>query len=716
MGDSDIQNVLATRKGRVPVLPPAPAGGYDANSMPSDTTVYTLNNREKTENIQHTAEELAKILEDRRAKEAARNQTGGADTDAEERRGAGVGVQLIENVSRLHDLYKKDPTLLIPSTAEEYAAQHGAAIAPGATPQERELNARTYYLNHYEKDRAEGRLQAYTSTKAALEAAAHTAGARYSPEENALNTNIYGIGPFDTPREAGLKLANWASLIERDRAQAGAGNLMLGGDKLTPEALAFLDKIKAFPDYLHNQKFLPNGGLDQEAHQLSTTEQSVPLPTGMQQEHANYLAQIPRGKLTPEMYADLRNALNQKYMNGKAEPFDPSNPEIQAYVKGFNDPSVHITNTIPSQVKYLDPDEQRRAALDSSAPAVAVQHFASGLTAGVPDMLAGDKGREATKIAAEAHPLAAGGGDFAGQVAATLLGERAVGAGLDAATGTGHALLPQLLADEAKRKVVADVAANAGYGAANAGTHGDNIAAGAVLGAGGSLGGRAITRGAKGFMGTQALDDLNQLRGVDLTVPQAIGAGKLEEMLRDVPIIRGARERAEGSYNLNNNERTLALANQGLPEPQLDPAMPFGTKPGTNANAVMHDRIGAGYDEVLPNISGQRTNAFGLNMVGKEADIAQMGKKPFSFYAQNVRPIQDILFDKDGNFTGSSYKDARGRLSTVEDQLRELQNPSVNFQGDPMTPSQATEMLGHIGDMKQHLEDMMVELILFTEK
>ena len=169
MADSDIQSVLAARRGRVPVLPPAPAGGYDSNTMPSDSSVYTLNNREKTGNIQHTAEEMAKIAADMQAKEAGRRQTGGADTDAEERRGAGVGVQLIESVARLHDLYKKDPTLLIPSTAEEYAAQHGAAVAPGATPQERELNARTYYLNHYEPARAEGRIQAYTSTKAPME-------------------------------------------------------------------------------------------------------------------------------------------------------------------------------------------------------------------------------------------------------------------------------------------------------------------------------------------------------------------------------------------------------------------------------------------------------------------------------------------------------------------------------------------------------------------
>ena len=80
MADSDIQSVLAARRGRVPVLPPAPAGGYDSNTMPSDSSVYTLNNREKTGNIQHTAEEMAKIAADMQAKEAGRRQTGGADT------------------------------------------------------------------------------------------------------------------------------------------------------------------------------------------------------------------------------------------------------------------------------------------------------------------------------------------------------------------------------------------------------------------------------------------------------------------------------------------------------------------------------------------------------------------------------------------------------------------------------------------------------------
>ena len=138
----DVQAILAAARARQTAPRPvvaAPQGGFNPNVVLPDSQDYTLSNAQKGGSIAHEQVSTSGEAATNQAKAAARAQTGGADTDAEERRGAGVGVQLIENVARLHDLYRQDPTFLIPSPGEEYAAQHGATIAPGATDAEREL-------------------------------------------------------------------------------------------------------------------------------------------------------------------------------------------------------------------------------------------------------------------------------------------------------------------------------------------------------------------------------------------------------------------------------------------------------------------------------------------------------------------------------------------------------------------------------------------------
>jgi len=710
----DVQAVLAAARARQAAPRPvvvSPPGGFNPNVVLPDSPDYTLSNAQKGGSIAHeqvsTAAEAAKAQSDA----LARSAQGGITTDAEERRAAGVAVQLLRSLSTMHDIYKKDPTLLQPSYGEEAFAQHLGPLAPGETPFQQQLTARTYYLNHYEPARAEDRLEAYKSFKGALEAAAHVAGARYSPEEGIVNLGIYGITPADTPKEIGNTFGNWNNLASRAIVQSGAGKLMFDKYALPPEAMDYYKNIQGIPATLAQQHYLPNGQAEAPNNQTSTTEQAGKWPDGLQQEHAAFLASIPRGKLTPEMYVDMRNALQQKYLPGSAQPLDPSNPEVQKFVEGFNDPSNHITTRIPDPIRTLTPQEQYSAVEGSKPLPTFLRNYADSATADISHLLETDKQKEAGQLANEANPTASTTGSLAGQITGILGGDKLISAGLGKAAEVGGAVLPKLLYDPAKRAVIADVAANAGHGslttADNGGSLGD-IAASGGIGALGAVGGRFAVRGAQGFMGEKQLADLAQLKGVDLTTPQAIGAGRLEEMLLDVPIVRGARENAEGSYNLNNNERTLALANEGLPSPQVDATMPPGTEPGTAGNAIMRDRLDQAYDNLLPNISGTRDNTFGLGMVGKEQDIAQMGRKPFSYYVQNVRPLEGTLLDQNGGYTGASYKATRGQLGGVEDQLRSLADSSLNMDNRVMTPQQAREMLGHVGDIKQHLQDMIV--------
>jgi hypothetical protein len=458
----------------------------------------------------------------------------------------------------------------------------------------------------------------------------------------------------DKPELLADKRRGLLAYIAQAKVRAGPANLK------AQEAL----------DSLAKQSGLIYGDMPEETdvqRTLSTDGDTAAreIPPEMQKELRSFLGQVSPGKLDINSFSTFYSALAKKH--GLDGTWDPAQGE--AFVKSFN--SGQPTLDIPPAVEGKTPLEQIGAG--TGPVGTGVKNFASAMTLGLPEALAGEEGRIASQLADEANPKSALAGEVVGSIAPALAAEQAIAKALGKL-----GIKPGTRA----YRVGADVLANmTTAGVTEYGQTGDSDKArtAAQWGAGGSLVGRGVAKGVAEFkpkefreglaaLGPQdIIDDAGKKAGTipatDLTTLQRMGSTGGEEFIEGFPTVAGTRQASVADFNRHNASRALAKA--GL-------ALPKDIQPGQAPNAYMHKTLGDEYDKLAPSIKGKVDVDF-TNQVAairaKTMTAPRRGAKVDPVKAEAWQQIDDAFanFTQGGKFDYDSYK----KFST---QLREWQD------------------------------------------
>lgn len=378
-----------------------------------------------------------------------------------------------------------------------------------------------------------------------------------------------------------------------------------------------------------------------------------------------YLKEHPRGTLDPVEYARFRMTLDEKYKYGK------SPDDLERYMKeaeDINDISRDFNRVIPGPEISANDATYTTKNTPLTAGVIALGNSA-GL--GVPALLAGKEGRDKLDAMEAEHPTAS----FLGNV----LGGAAGAEGLGFVSGAAaRKFAPWLVKDgtrqAAKRMVMRDTAYG-GITGANEAEEGDRVKAalvGATINGGASVLTQPIAKGFSPLQSQESQDAIALLKDVDLTTMQRLGdrAASTEEALGGVPGIRGAREKAEISFNQDNMNRALSLAHD--PETGAVLELPKGTKPGHASNLAAATMLSDNYDKILPNIQGSVDTPYldGLAKIWEPFYFPASGKgKPqlrdaaLKGKVDNIRSITEReLFDSAGDFDGKAFKSTSIKL------------------------------------------------------
>lgn len=407
------------------------------------------------------------------AKQAQRNARGGVESTEGERKSGAHAFNLRRGMDFITQLQQQNPDALKPGIRETLGQLSSNAWIQDASIPSEVREARMAMNNAY-RDFVQ-------------EAIYSASGAAFN--QNEMDNMLRDIVPsyWDTPKTLESKRYMMETKIGAAMLQAGA---------TAQQVEQALQTFRQTSAPVFSPKFASQAADPSAPSGLGSDVKSTPVPEAMQQEYAKAMSQIKPGELTPERYQYLVNELYHK--NGFEVGGAPEN--IKKVVDYFN--KTGKFGKIPARQEQLPavakPFAEAGADKGLTGDAYAlVMNAANAGSGGLPMLLAGEGGREAARVANEAHPISSTVGDLAGSVAPTV----ALEAGL---TKAGL-----------KSPVVADALANMIYGGARGNNDDTGAAMGAVGGGLGSLGGRALTYGARGFMGrdmAEALDTLGQER------------------------------------------------------------------------------------------------------------------------------------------------------------------------------------------------------------
>lgn len=423
------------------------------------------------------AQEAAALAKANRAANA------GVETNAGQDQAAQHVISLETELGILNDIRGKDPKAIKPGLGE---------VVAGTMTDNPELLGMT---------RGEQRQRSSASYRNVIESSLYLlTGAAYNAEQYKgqieTMTPLYtDSGPVLKDKEARLR-----AVIAGARSRAGPANAKV------QEALSALESY--LPQMYGGEPadtapLAPDmGPVAEPARKLSTTKDAVPIPAEMQAEYENFFKANPPGKMTLEGYLQMRRELDDKYDFGESS-YEGSQQLVDAYNAG-----KPVGMKIPAAERELGAIESTIADYADSDLGVGVKNYANAMAFGVPELLAGRQGRATSELADDEHWKSALTGEILGSLAPSVALERLALKGI---TRGAEATMAN--------RVSADVMANAGYGAvrgANEAETEDRLTqtgVGAAGGLVGSLVGRGMVQGAKGFMGkqtTEALDDLGK--------------------------------------------------------------------------------------------------------------------------------------------------------------------------------------------------------------
>jgi len=426
-----------------------------------------------------------------------------------------------------------------------------------------------------------------------------------------------------------------------------------------------------------------------------------------------YLAEHPRGTLDPVEYARFRMTLDEKYKYGR------SPDDLERYTKeaeGINDLTKDFNHEIPGPEISTNDSIFTTKNTPLTAGAIAATNSV-GL--GIPALLAGKEGRAKMGAMEEEHSTETLVGNILGGVGGTE------GLGLVGGAVTKRAA-PWLLKDGTREALKRTVVRDTTYGGvvgANEAEEGDRVKAallGATINGGASMLAQPIAKGFKPLQSQESQDALELLKGVDLTTFQRLGdrAASTEEALGGVPGIRGARARAEISFNQDNMNRALTLAHDPVTGEPLK--LPVGVKPGTESNLAASRLLSDNYDRILPNINGSFDAEYGdgLKAIWDPFYFPASGKgRPtlrdpkIKAEVENLKSITEReVFDSAGDFNGEAFKNASIRLRELSASYGKSSDSSIRKLGRV-----ANELRDNLYELGMRHSPQMTEALKATD-
>jgi hypothetical protein len=292
----------------------------------------------------------------------------------------------------------------------------------------------------------------------------------------------------------------------------------------------------------------------------ATTER-IPIPKEMQAEYNAWLDSNGRG-FDPQDYALMRMSLDRKYGYGV------QNDTYARYAKegkSYSDPKTNVNRSIPGVETPLSQIDQARNNLGRTDLVVAATTGINAATLGVPTLLAGQRGRDATDKMREDSPVPA----YAGEILGGIAGAYGVGAGL----GTVSRLAG--LGETAAARATGDVAVNTVQGGLTSFNNSGGSVEQGIVGA--ALGG-GITKGLQRAGSTLAntesaiaaknIQDAADRQGVELMAGDTGGAfkGLLTAGLAQSPVASGTIVKGANRVNSQIGDVVDRLArSEGAP-------------------------------------------------------------------------------------------------------------------------------------------------------
>lgn len=391
----------------------------------------------------------------------------------------------------------------------------------------------------------------------------------------------------------------------------------------------------------------------------------LPVPKEFQDAVDKYYDENPRGKLDPQAYAQFMMDLNKKFGYGQSEG------DVEGYInfaKKYNDLRENINRRVPGPTSELTPEQQQMNERAQTPFGAMLGSLANSAFIGAPS-LNEDFSRKLNSLE-EANP----GTSFLGNMIGGVVGSEGLGM---AGGALARKVAPWLMKGGTRGAAGRMFARDATYGGVTGGNEAqdDPVKAallGATIGGGSSIVGQGLGKGLSPLQSQGSQDALAQLKNVDLTTMQRLGdrAASTEEALTGIPGVRGARSKAEVSFNQDNMNRALELAHDPVTGETLK--LPAGTKPGADSNLAASRLLSDNYDKILPNINGSADTPYldGLQKIWEPLYFPASGKaKPqlrnpdLAAKVANLRSITEReLFDSAGDFDGKAFKSASVKL------------------------------------------------------
>jgi hypothetical protein len=380
----------------------------------------------------------------------------------------------------------------------------------------------------------------------------------------------------------------------------------------------------------------------------------------MSQEHAAWVRSNPNAGVKD--YLQFRQALAAKYKDPDGKLYSAENLAGQeGAIKDYLD---YYRENPNAEIPGLMTEEPLTAAEQLSAKigkTFGEENTAFGLSLanagsfGGLDALTSGQQKQAWEKLKAANPKADLAGDMLGSIAPSANLTKAVGAVAKQALGREAPVAASLFADTAYNAARGGASAEDGEGLSGA-------AIGALSGAAGNLGGRTVFRGAQSFMKPEKAARINQLikEGVDPTTMQRLGFGKAEEVAGSAPIIRGARENANKSWNIAQANKTLAIIGEKLPK---------DIEAGFDTNAEVNKILNARYNSIRPKIQGSfdgkwRTAAAALAASGQATPLK---RQLFGEIAGTMRTFSNNVYD------GNTFRDADQKLRKLSEEWLQVE-------------------------------------------
>lgn len=598
-------------------------------------------------------------------KQTDREANDGVDTQQNQDQAAGHVVTLQVNQDIIRESMKKDPDSAKPKLLEFLAGKFGD-------------DARTWSQDEVRQAVANSQLDI-------LDSALYLAtGAAYTERQEMIKSQALVPGFFDKPASLRAKKLRLDALIAQAKVRAGPANVKV------LKALEAIDTNTLYAGYDGDDaegdsaagppvpmpgtgggeppaggtppnvtlRNLDTGGGAKAALTADGKKVIVPNPPEMQEEFELFL-KLPDnapGKLSVDEYRTFLSKLYQKYGFSDITTSKADEDYVNTYNRGGK-----VGTTIPTSERDASVVQNIMSELGASNEgwqgdlATAGKTYTNAMTLGLPEALAGQEARAMSDIADEKHWKSALAGEVVGSVAPLMAGTSAAVKGIEKWNKIRGF---DKVNATARQKLVAEAAANSGYGGIRGFNEADDgeglsgAAEGIGMGAVATGTGQLLTKGTTSLLSDPTIAALNQMKNVKKTTLQRLGLGRVEEAAQGIYPVHGARATSVISFNKDNANRALAWIGQKVPK---------DVQPGVDTNNYIGKKFTEAYNNIRPQIVGapDQTYKNQFTALKKSSSATPDGKAKF---AEIEAAVAKFFDPKTGTYTGEGYREASTEL------------------------------------------------------